>query len=200
MSPDRPADLITFGRGTYGEPDVRWYWGDIHRCRVGNYSSINSAAIIVVGGEHRTDWVTTYPFREALGLRGRYESGLPHSKGDVVIGSDVYIGANAMILSGVTVGDGAVVGAGAVVASDVAPYAVVVGNPAQVSRYRFCPVEREALLRVRWWDWPQDRIEASLDTLQSTDVRRLLEEHDEVYRKLPDSAKAGSARGMSQLE
>jgi virginiamycin A acetyltransferase len=61
-------------------------------------------------------------------------------------------------MPGVTVGDGAIIGARAVVGRNVAPYAVVVGNPARVVRYRFNESTVDQLLRIRWWDWPADRI------------------------------------------
>ncbi|OPY61571.1 MAG: Galactoside O-acetyltransferase [Syntrophorhabdaceae bacterium PtaU1.Bin034] len=54
----------------------------------------------------------------------------------VTIGNDVWIGARVIILAGVEVGDGAILGAGAVVAGDVPPWAVVVGNPARIIRFR----------------------------------------------------------------
>jgi len=176
------------GRRTYETPTVDWYPGDTGRCTVGNYSSLHHTAVIFVGGEHRPDWITTFALREALGLPGRYEQ-LPYSKGDVTIGSDVYIGAGAMIMSGVTIGDGALIGARAVVASDVEPYAMMIGNPARFLRYRFGEAERAALLRIRWWDWPEDQIIAEVNLLASSDVRSFLDKHDETYRALPDDAK-----------
>ncbi|MBT2657087.1 CatB-related O-acetyltransferase [Bacillus sp. ISL-18] len=54
----------------------------------------------------------------------------------VIIGNDVWIGRRAIILPGVTIGDGCIVGAGSVVSKDVAPYSVVVGNPAKVVKKR----------------------------------------------------------------
>jgi acetyltransferase-like isoleucine patch superfamily enzyme len=77
----------------------------------------------------------------AGGSHGTARNGVPMARQpDVSIGitiaNDVWIGANAVIADGVTIGDGAIVGAGAVVTRDVAPYAVVVGNPARVLRYR----------------------------------------------------------------
>lgn len=54
----------------------------------------------------------------------------------VVIGNDVWFGVGATVLPGVTVGDGAVVGAHALVTKDVPPYAIVVGVPAKIMKYR----------------------------------------------------------------
>jgi len=54
----------------------------------------------------------------------------------VQIGSDVWIGANCTILGGVQIGDGAVVGAGSIVNKDIPAYAIAVGNPARVIKYR----------------------------------------------------------------
>jgi acetyltransferase-like isoleucine patch superfamily enzyme len=76
----------------------------------------------------------------------------------ITIGSDVWIGRNAVLLAPVTIGHGAIVGAFAVVAKDVPPYAVVVGNPARVIRYRFDAPTVARLLALRWWDWSDEEI------------------------------------------
>jgi len=80
------------------------------------------------------------------------------SKGPIRIGHDVWIGAGAQVLSGVTVGDGAIVAAGAIVTRDVAPYAVVAGNPARLVRYRFEPDRIAQLMALQWWDWSEDKL------------------------------------------
>jgi acetyltransferase-like isoleucine patch superfamily enzyme len=90
----------------------------------------------------------------------------------ITIGSDVWIGRNAVLLAPVTIGHGAIVGAFAVVAKDVPPYAVVVGNPAQVIRYRFDPQTVAQLLTVAWWDWPDAVIAERAAALR--DVRALV--------------------------
>src|SRR5436309_1208834 len=82
---------------------------------VGSFTSLSEDAEFIPGGNHRTDWISTFPFRYAFQLPGSLEDGHPSSKGDIIVGNDVWIGGGARILSGVTIGHGAVIGAGAVV-------------------------------------------------------------------------------------
>lgn len=160
------------GRGSYGDLNVLTYPGDAE-LRVGAWCSVAAGVKVMLGGEHRLDLPTTYPFNvmmpEFSNIPGR------PSKGDVVIGSDVWIGREAMILSGVTIGDGAVIGARALVARDVPPYAIVGGNPAKLIRMRYDEATIERLLRIRWWDWPEERVKAAVPLLMSTDVHRFIE-------------------------
>jgi hypothetical protein len=119
---------------------------------------------------------TTYPFPVLSAFWPSVPS-IPHTsitKGDVVIGNDVWIGFGAMILSGVTIGDGAVIGARAVVASDVEPYTVAVGNPARSASQRFDDATVARLLRIRWWDWPDEVISERIPLLCSGDIRSFI--------------------------
>jgi phosphonate metabolism protein (transferase hexapeptide repeat family) len=95
----------------------------------------------------------------------------------VTIGHDVWIGHGATILAGVTVGTGAVIGAGAVVSKDVPPYAVVVGVPAKVIKYRFEPQVREQLLALAWWDWDHDRLAEALEDFRQLDAADFVARH-----------------------
>jgi len=52
-----------------------------------------------------------------------------------------------------------IVGAGAIVTKNVPPYAIVVGNPAKIIRYRFEEKEIEFLLEFKWWNKEQKWIE-----------------------------------------
>src|SRR4051812_5744582 len=106
-------DRYPIGRGTYGEPAVL-NWGGEGTLRVGAFCSFARGVTIILNGEHRTDWVTTYPFPK-LRDSARSLTGHVASRGDVAIGNDVWVGHGATILAGVTIGDGAVVGASAVV-------------------------------------------------------------------------------------
>jgi len=165
------AGYLTMGRRSYGAPELLVFAGDPTRVRVGSFCSIAFGVRFVCGGNHRTDWVTTFP------LDGALERGHPTSRGDIVIGHDVWIGAYATVLSGVTIGHGAVVGAGSVVTRDVDPYGVVVGNPAHLVRHRFDPDIVEALLRIGWWDWSDAQVDASVDQLLSGDVTGFVRRH-----------------------
>jgi len=165
--------FYNIGDYTYGCPRV-FEWGEGAKLKIGKYCSIAEAVNIFLGGNHRLDWITTYPFmsifdwKEAENLKGH-----PATKGDVVIGNDVWIGHGATILSGVKIGDGAVIGAAAVVAKDVEPYSVVVGNPAKEVKKRFPNNVIVKLLKLKWWDWPEDKIKENLPVLCSSSIHFL---------------------------
>lgn len=161
-----------FGRGTYGPLRVLGF-DDGGSLEIGSFTSIAEGVTILTGGNHRVDWVTTFPFT-ALWPEGEPFTGHPRSSGPVRIGSDVWLGFGCTILSGVTVGDGAVVGAGAVVREDVAPYAIVVGNPAVELRKRFSDEAIAAMLRIAWWEWDDDAIARALPDLLSRDVSEFI--------------------------
>jgi chloramphenicol O-acetyltransferase type B len=150
-------------------------WNEGAVLRIGDYCSIAHDVEILLGGEHRHDWVTTFPFN-VLWPSARHLTGHPRSKGDVVIGNDVWIGAGAIIMSGVAIGDGAVVAARAVVTKDVAPYAMVAGNPARAIRKRFDDDTIRRLLRIRWWDWDEERIRRLTPLMLSSELSAFLEE------------------------
>ena len=161
------------GRGSYGGLSVIEF-GEGAKLRVGAYCSIAAQVTVLLGGEHRTDWVTTYPFSE-LDQRFAQIEGHPRTKGDVEIGNDVWVGREALILSGVKIGDGAVVAARAVVTRDVPAYAIVAGQPAKMLRHRFPEDVVERLLRIAWWDWPPERVTVAIPHLLATDITGFLE-------------------------
>lgn len=165
---------VSIGAHSYGVPAIRW-WGEAAKLRIGKFCSIANGVTIYLGGNHRTDWITTYPFTVMPRWR-RYThgSGHPVSRGDVVIGNDVWLGEGCTLFSGVTIGDGAVVAGRAVVSRDVPAYAIAAGNPARVVRYRFTPEQIEQLLQLRWWDWDDAQIREKLDVLLTPDIARLL--------------------------
>jgi acetyltransferase-like isoleucine patch superfamily enzyme len=156
------------GQYTYGRPKI--YSSDqITKLTIGKFCSIAGNVTILLGGEHRIDWVTTYPFNVLFPEAKQYE-GHPSTKGDIAIGNDVWIGRGAVILSGVTIGDGAVIAAGCVVAKSVEPYAIVGGNPQRLIRKRFSSEQIDALLNIRWWDWPIDSVIGALPFLLNNNI------------------------------
>jgi acetyltransferase-like isoleucine patch superfamily enzyme len=133
---------------------------------------------VFTGGNHRKDWVTTYPFGHINQHVFNAFNGVGHpaSKGDVIIGNDVWIGMNTTIMSGVTIGDGAIVANNSHVVKDVEPYALVGGNPAKFIKYRFSAEQIQKLLEIKWWNLPIDKINKLSPFLCNPDI-------DEFIRK-----------------
>jgi len=155
------------GEYSYGDPTILFNEGNL---TIGKYCSIAREVVILLGGEHQTTWITTYPFNS------KRNAGIPSERvnRDVVIGNDVWIGYGATILSGVKIGDGAIVGAKSLVTKDVPPYSIVGGTPAKVIRYRFKPEEIKKLLKIKWWDLPDEEVDALIPFLCSNDVGELI--------------------------
>jgi acetyltransferase-like isoleucine patch superfamily enzyme len=141
---------------------------------IGSFCSIGKNVQIYTGGNHRTDWVTTYPLRIKYELPGAWEDGCPATDGPVRIGHDVWIANDVTVLSGVTVGNGAVLGAHSVVTKDVDPYAIVGGSPARLLRKRFTDSQIEALTEIQWWEWTDARIVEAVPLLCSGDVDKFV--------------------------
>lgn len=114
--------------------------------------------------------LSTYPFPiffEEWGLEPMNVAKAWDNKGDIVIGNDVWIGYEAVILAGVTIGDGAIIGARALITSDVQPYTIVGGTPAKPIRKRFSEQTISALLEMKWWNWPKEKIAENIDAIQT---------------------------------
>ena len=171
---ENPAySAYEIGSWTYGTPTVL-SWGEGAKLQIGRYCSFADGVTVLLGGEHRTDWITTFPFN-VLFAEASHISGHPKTRGDVIIGNDVWIGREAFIISGIHIGDGAVIGARSVVTKNVAPYAIVAGNPAKVIRERFTSEQRDALLKIAWWNWPETQIRESIPALLSGKVDEFIQ-------------------------
>lgn len=149
------------------------------RLVIGKYCSIACGAkFIFTSANHTLRSLSTYPFPiffEEWELDVKRITEAWDNKGDIVVGNDVWIGYEAVILSGVTVGDGAIIGTRAVVTRDVPPYTIVGGIPAKPIRRRFSDETVAELLKLKWWDWPAEKVKEHLDAIQSGDLERLRE-------------------------
>lgn len=170
------GDNIFIGEHTYGNPEI-FDWTHKYKLSIGKFCSIADNVQIILDGNHRTDWVTTFPLFK-LGLPAA--DGYPAGKGDMTIGNDVWIGKNVLILPGVNIGDGAVIAAGSVVIKNVENYEMVGGNPARQIKPRFMPEQIEKLEKIKWWDWDVEKIKNNALDFQSNDIdgfiRKFLED------------------------
>ena len=172
---------VKIGRQTYFGDGFIWGCKDGYIKSIGHFTSINSSADMGVNHQLNMTFVSDdiellfsdeikKKFQELLDN----DPGCPYArnKEPITIGNDVYIGANVFINpSKVTnIGDGAIIGSGAVVLEDVPPYAVVVGVPAKIKRYRYSPEMIETLLKVKWWNWSTEEINANIDELISPEL------------------------------
>ena len=147
------------------------------RLVIGKFCSIACGAkFLFNSANHALGALSTYPFPlfyEAWGLNRGDVASAWDNKGDIVAYNDVWIGYQAVILAGVTLGDGAVVAARAVVTRDVAPYTIVGGVPARPIRRRFDEETTAALLALKWWDWPAERIAQNLGAIRAGKVEAM---------------------------
>lgn len=127
---------------------------------VGNFCSIG-VDVILGPSQHPTNWLTTHPFPYLSYKkleRVNYAQKTFEAVRPVKVGNDVWIGDRAIVMDGLTIGDGAIVAANAVVTKDVPPYAIVAGVPAKILRYRFDKPLIDKLLKLKWWDMPDEEI------------------------------------------
>lgn len=152
---------------------------------IGKFCQIAAGVeFIMNGANHQMNAISTFPFYmlEGWNMEPPPPSDLP-LKGDTVIGNDVWIGQNAVILPGIHIGDGAIIGANSVVGSGVAPYTIVVGNPAKPLRKRFDDELIELLSRLRWWDKSIDEINELIPVLTCSDLEKVKTELKSIIKK-----------------
>lgn len=164
---------FSIGDYTYGRPLVLEY-GEDTTLTIGRYCSLAANIKIFLGGNHRTDWLTTFPFSDWPDVFPTSDgiTGHPATKGDVVIGNDVWIGHSCIILSGVNIGDGAVLAAGSVLSKSIGPYEIWAGNPARFIRKRFSDVVIQQLLAIKWWEMSKEKILPLIPHLMSDNFEK----------------------------
>jgi acetyltransferase-like isoleucine patch superfamily enzyme/capsular polysaccharide biosynthesis protein len=165
------------GRHTYGSPKI---WSglltkDATHLTIGKYCAIAGEINIVVAN-HQVRFGSIYPFaiyREFW--PGGWSDISDHVAKPVIVGNDVWIGINVCLLPGTILGDGAVIGANAVVRGEIPPYAIVAGNPGNIVGYRFPADIVQRLLKLKWWDWPDWKVDQYLPLIMSENIVELLD-------------------------
>lgn len=134
---------------------------NITNCTIGKFCSIGPNFCCGLG-IHPINGISTAPmFYSSSKVNGTALVNSPkvEESKHTTIGNDVFIGANVTVLDGVTIGDGAVIGAGAVVSKDIPPYAIAVGCPIRIIKYRMTEEQIAAMQRIQWWNWDDDRLQ-----------------------------------------
>ena len=152
---------------------------------IGKFCQIAAGVEFVMNGaNHQMNAVSTFPFYTLTGwdMKAPAPADMP-LKGDTIIGNDVWIGQNVTILPGVHIGDGAIIGASSVVGSNVEPYTIVAGNPAQFIRKRFDEELTNLMLEWRWWDKPIEEINSLIPVLTSSDLTEVKRKVKEMLGK-----------------
>lgn len=160
---------------------------------VGNFCSFAMGCDVVEN--HAIEYISTHVFLyyggysdtvherkwEDLKGEGAYFDGIK-PKGQnyklerITIGSDVWLGKNVLITNSSNIGNGVIAGAGAVITKDIPDYAVVAGVPARIIRYRYTKEEIEALNRIAWWDWSDEKIRENYEDFY-LDVKQFISKH-----------------------
>jgi virginiamycin A acetyltransferase len=147
------------------------------KLKIGKFCSIACGTkFLFNSANHALDSLSTYPFPlffEEWNLEREKVTDAWDNRGDIVIGNDVWIGYEAVILSGVTIGDGAIIGTRAVVTKDVPPYTIVGGVPAKPIRKRFDEKVIKELLKIKWWDWTEEKIARNIENIKIGCIERL---------------------------
>ncbi|WP_269449113.1 CatB-related O-acetyltransferase [Massilia endophytica] len=160
---ESPGNLVLDKHSTVSRSTLGKYFGlgcfsYVTNSRIGRYCTFGSR-VSIGAFSHPTDWLSIHEFqyRGTQNVFGEsiVDEGvnLAPKNPTTEIGNDVWIGDNACIRFGTKIGDGAVIGMGAVVVADVPPYAIVVGSPARVLRYRFEADVIAELLELKWWEF-----------------------------------------------
>ena len=169
----RPTHIKDSEIGDYTIISINAY---ISMTRIGKYSSLGPN-LFCGWGIHPTNGLSTssmfYSTRKQNGFSLTDKDKIIERK-PITIGNDVFIGANVTILDGVTIGDGAIIGAGAVVSKDIPDYAIAVGNPIKIIKYRFNDEQISSLKRIQWWNFQEKDLQ---------DIERMFWDIDEFIEK-----------------
>lgn len=152
------------GYGTYGHPVIPVEQEPY--IEIGKYCSIAPGLQFNLGQEHRTDFISTYPHGGKT---------LPEPR-NIVVGNDVWIGEGVTLMGGCRIGDGAVIGAYSILRGHIPPYHIAYGHPCRPQRRRFKPKVIRALLELKWWDFPPEKVKELRYFLNDTNLTMFFKE------------------------
>ena len=177
-------NFATFGKGTYSANcNITLQFGKMNVLG-GRFSSLADGILFSMGGNHPIKSVTSSPIDVEYIVKGIFGEIRPNlcpipnvriNHRQIIFGHDVWIGNGVTIMGGVKIGNGAVIGSNAVVAKNIPPYAIAVGNPARVVKYRFDAETIKKLLAVKWWNWSLEKIADNFPLMN--DVEKFLATH-----------------------
>lgn len=160
-----PVNQVEVGNFSYGKLNISTFGNKNEKLLIGNFVSIGGNVLFLLGGDHRYDCLSTYPFKKKV----LFKESEAVTKGPIIIEDDVWIGNNAIVLSGVKIGKGAIIAAGSVVTKNVEPYSIVGGNPAKLIKYRFNEEITKELLKIN---------------LSKIDKKFIVENEELLYQKI----------------
>jgi len=161
----RVAEYSTLQHTTIGEYSSVGRYAKIVYTDIGKFCAISwDVTINAISHPYSNLSISSFPY---VPYMGNFVSKRIQTHSEVKINNDVWIGANSVIMPGVIIGNGAVIGAGAVVTNNVPDYAIVVGVPAKIIKYRFSAEIIKDLLVLKWWNWDRDVIKNNLNLFQS---------------------------------
>ena len=169
----RPSHIFSSEIGDYTYISTN---ATISMTRIGKYCSIGPN-LFCGWGIHPANGISTSPMFYSTKLQNGFtltDQDKIKERKIISIGNDVFIGANVTILDGVTIGDGAIIGAGAVVSKDIPDYAIAVGCPIKIIKYRFNDNQISSLKRIRWWNFEDDKLR---------DIEKMFWDVDEFIKK-----------------
>lgn len=176
---------IEVGKHSYGYEGITLTYSWLASLKIGSFCSLGPGLKINLGGNHRIDWLSTYPFGLPIppsaqifkNIQGR-DKLFSISNGNIVIGNDVWTGFDVIIMSGVKIGDGAVISSNSVVYESIKPYSIVGGNPATRWAFRFSEEVIKKLLEIKWWNWPDNNINEVIPILLSSNFEELFKYYE----------------------
>jgi acetyltransferase-like isoleucine patch superfamily enzyme len=177
---------IEAGSYTYGHNQINIIINATNaKVKIGKFCSVAIGVKVFLAGNHRSNWITTFPFghtsKDVFNVCAVEGHGT--GNGDIIIGNDVWLARDCTLMSGITIGDGAVVAAYSHVTGDVAPYTMVGGNPARPIKLRFEQRIVDALMELKWWDLEIDVIKEIVPVLCAEPNYDVLQELIQKYRK-----------------